>query len=192
MKYWVVIGALGALAACGGDQSGMNSLTNTAAGTVALGSAGSVAGASAPSPAPAAGAVASPAVPLAGSPAAAAGSAAPAGGATFTAVLAIFVDQRCSLCHAMQTIGGGLVYDTADKQGTYQALVGATSKGASGSQCGGRTYVVAGQPDASLLYDKLSKPTPSCGVRMPATGTTLSDAELATVRGWIASGAKND
>jgi hypothetical protein len=66
------------------------------------------------------------------------------------------------------------------------------SKGASGSQCGGKTYVVAGQPDASLVYDKLANETPSCGVRMPASGTVLTAAEIATVRGWIAAGAKND
>jgi hypothetical protein len=123
-----------------------------------------------------------------------AGAAAPSGEATFTAVVAIFLDQKnnCRLCHMMQTIGGGLVFDPMDKQATFQALVGTTSKGTLGSQCGGKTYVVPGQPDASLLYDKLSKAMPICGMRMPATGTVLTDAEIATVRAWIAAGAMNN
>jgi hypothetical protein len=132
--------------------------------------------------------------PVAGTSSAAAGGAAPSSAATFTAVLAIFADRNnnCGFCHAMATIGGGLIFDPADKQGTFAALVGATSKGMSGSQCSGKTYVVAGQPDASLLYDKLAKAKPSCGERMPASGTVLADAEIATVRAWIMAGALNN
>jgi hypothetical protein len=123
-----------------------------------------------------------------------AGSSAGTSSATFTAVVAIFLDVKnnCRLCHMMQTIGGGLVFDPMDKQATFQALVGTTSKGTLGSQCGGKTYVVPGQPDASLLYDKISKTTPICGMRMPATGTVLTDPEIATVRAWIAAGAMNN
>jgi mono/diheme cytochrome c family protein len=123
-----------------------------------------------------------------------AGTAAPSSPATFTAVVAIFVDQKnnCRLCHMMPTIGGGLVFDPMDKQATFQALVGTSSKGTLGSQCGGKTYVVPRQPDASLLYDKISKTTPTCGMRMPATGTVLTDPEIATVRAWIAAGAMNN
>jgi hypothetical protein len=132
--------------------------------------------------------------PVAGTASAAAGTAAPSGAATFSAVLAIFADSKnnCGLCHAMMTIGGGLVFDPANKQATYTALVGVTSKGMLGSQCGGKTYVVAGQPDASLLYHKLADAMPPCGVRMPASGVVLSDMEIATVRAWIAAGALNN
>ena len=155
------------------------------------------------------------AIPAAGTAAAAAGTVATAGtaavagtaaisgaggvgaapsAATFTAVLAIFADSKnnCGLCHAMQTIGGGLVFNPTDRAGTYQALVGPTSQGTLGSQCAGKTYVVPGMPDSSLLYDKLSKATPSCGARMPASGAVLSDMEIETVRAWIAAGAMND
>jgi hypothetical protein len=132
--------------------------------------------------------------PVAGTVSAAAGTAAPSGAATFTAVLAIFADSKnnCGLCHAMMTIGGGLIFDPANKQATYTALVGPTSKGTLGSQCGGKTYVVAGQPDASLLYHKVADATPPCGVRMPASGAVLTDMEIATVRAWIAAGALNN
>jgi hypothetical protein len=92
----------------------------------------------------------------------------------------------------MATIGGGLVFDPMDKAVTFAALVGTTSKGAMGSQCSGKTYVVPGKPEMSLLYDKLANATPACGVRMPASGSTLSDGEIATVRAWIMAGAMND
>jgi len=130
-----------------------------------------------------------------GSPAGAAGgAAAPSGSATFTAVLAILNAEKntCGLCHKMATIGGGLVFDPADRMGTYTALVGQVSKGTMGSTCGGKTYVVAGKPDESLLYDKVSKATPSCGLRMPASGGVLEDAEIATIRAWIMAGALNN
>jgi hypothetical protein len=132
--------------------------------------------------------------PIAGKAGAAAGTAAPGGAAAFSAVLAIFADPKnnCALCHAMATIGGGLIFNPTDRQATFQALVGVTSKGASGSQCGGKTYVVAGQPDASLLYNKLASATPPCGARMPASGTVLSATEIETVRAWIAAGALNN
>jgi hypothetical protein len=85
-----------------------------------------------------------------------------------------------------------LVFNPTDKQGSYSAMVGVPSKGVSGSQCSGKTYVVAGKPDASLLYDKLANAKPSCGVRMPASGSTLTDAEIATVGAWITAGALNN
>ena len=130
-----------------------------------------------------------------GSQATAGISAAGTGGtATFAAVLAIFADSKnnCGLCHKMPTLGGGLIFDPSDKMGTYIALVGAASKGMQGSMCAGKTYVVAGNPDQSLLYEKVSKATPSCGVRMPASGIVLEDQEIATIRAWIMAGAPNN
>jgi hypothetical protein len=168
--------------AAAGATSAAAGASSAAAGasSVAAGASSAAAGASSPA--------------VAGS-SAAAGAAAPSGPATFTAVVAILADPRinCGLCHGMMMIGGGLLFKPADdKQGTYAALVGPVSKGTDGSQCAGKTYVVPGQPDASLLWDKLSKVTPSCGARMPANGAVLTDAELATVRAWIMAGAMND
>jgi hypothetical protein len=123
-----------------------------------------------------------------------AGTAAAGGTATFAAVLAILADSKnnCGLCHKMPTLGGGLIFDPSDKMGTYIALVGVASKGMQGSMCAGKTYVVAGKPDESLLYDKVSKATPSCGVRMPASGVVLEDNEIATIRAWIMAGGPNN
>jgi mono/diheme cytochrome c family protein len=107
------------------------------------------------------------------------------------AVLKIFTDANCGLCHGMATIGGGLMFKPTDAMGTYTALVGSMAAGTSMGMCLGKTYVVAGNPDASLLYQKL-QPTPPCGARMPATGTFLTDDQIKTVHDWIMAGAKND
>lgn len=177
-------GSVGAPAASG---------TFATAGAVATAGAGSAAtagtlgaGAGTGTPSPVAGA--------SGAAAGGGGGGAMNGIATFTAVLAIFADEnnRCGLCHGMPTIGGGLVFDPSDAAGAYKALVGTISKGESGSQCAGKTYVVPSNPESSLLYEKLASATPSCGARMPANGVVLTATELATVHDWIMAGAKND
>jgi hypothetical protein len=52
----------------------------------------------------------------------------------------------------------------------------------------GKTLVVAGHPEMSLLFLKLS-PNPPCGSRMPLGGTAFTDAQLEMIRSWIAAGA---
>ena len=47
--------------------------------------------------------------------------------------------------------------------------------------------MVPGDPAASLLYDKLANPTPSCGGQMPFGGTFAGDVNV--VRDWILAGA---
>jgi hypothetical protein len=120
-----------------------------------------------------------------------AGGGAAAGPATFTSVLKIFTDANCGLCHGMATLGGGLIFKPSDPMGAYTALVGPVSAGTNSSMCAGKTYVVPGNPDGSLLYGKLQA-TPPCGARMPATGVFLMDDQLKTIHDWIMAGAKND
>jgi len=51
-------------------------------------------------------------------------------------------------------------------------------------------YVVAGDPDASALYIKISQDAPSTGGgRMPPALRQWDDASIAAVHDWIASGA---
>lgn len=123
-----------------------------------------------------------------------AGAAAGGSSASFGAVLAIFADpaHNCAACHSAAATGGGLVFNPANALNSYMAFVGVLSPGAVGSKCGGKVYVVAGQPDASLLYDKLANATPSCGARMPMGLAMLSASELSTVRSWISGGALNN
>lgn len=107
--------------------------------------------------------------------------------ATFTEVYDEILFPRCaeSICHG----GAAGELDLTTRDGAYLALVGVQ---AAGPQCmsSGMVRVAPGDPDASLLYDKLSS-TPSCGERMPI-GTPLTDAELARIASWIAAGAPND
>jgi len=131
-----------------------------------------------------------------GAAGAAAGGGTAGGGAaavppTFTSVIKIFTDANCGLCHGMATIGGGLIFKPTDAMGTYTALVGSMAGGTSMGMCLGKQYVVPGNPDGSLLYEKL-QPTPPCGARMPATGTFLKDDQIQTIHDWIMAGAKND
>ena len=186
---FVAAPAAGTVAAAAGRPS-----TPAVAGTVAV---ATTAGASAPVGVPAAGsgttigpvATAGTAAPTA------AGTAAPSGGAaTFAAVLEILADRKnnCGTCHKVAMAGGGLVFDPADKAATWAALVGPASKGIDGSSCAGKVYVVPGNPDGSLLYDKVSKVKPSCGLRMPASGVILDDPEIATIKAWIMAGAPKD
>lgn len=113
---------------------------------------------------------------------------------TLTDVLAILGNHGCGLCHGAEPGqgDGGLSFDWRQKDASFQAFVGVQSAGINGSVCAGKTYVVPGSPEMSLLYDKLANPAPSCGARMPASGMLLSAAELGTVRSWISAGAQDN
>jgi len=124
-----------------------------------------------------------------------AGSTAVVGGSTFTDVLAIIdnAEHNCRLCHGLvpsDASNGNLNFGGLTNDEMYQRLVGSSS---SSTQCGGRVYVVPGNPDGSLLYDKLANARPACGSRMPSGGFAyLSDEELGVVRAWIEAGALNN
>lgn len=77
---------------------------------------------------------------------------APTTGATFTQVYAI-ITSRCSPCHTGGSSGN---LDMTSKMKAYMNLVG---KKAGGMACasGGMTRVVAGNPDNSLMYWKITK-----------------------------------
>ena len=80
-------------------------------------------------------------------------------------------------CHAASSPAGGL--DLASS-GVEARLVDQSS-----STCTG-LLVASGSPETSVLFEKLSAATPSCGVRMPVGGS-LTAAEIACVGAWIAS-----
>jgi hypothetical protein len=50
--------------------------------------------------------------------------------------------------------------------------------------CGGRVLAVPGDPDGSLLYQKVAS-DPPCGSRMPLAQDPLSDADIACIGAWI-------
>ncbi|MET0391101.1 MAG: PQQ-binding-like beta-propeller repeat protein [Polyangiales bacterium] len=96
------------------------------------------------------------------------------------------------LCHGGEA--GGL--PMTDRDSTYKALVGVKAKGMNtggdGDNCvdSGLTRVVAGEPDESLLVQKMEGTHP-CGLVMPPGGK-LSDDEIGAVRSWVEKGAKDD
>jgi hypothetical protein len=147
--------------------------------------------------------------PAAGSGAATAGNASmPAAGSgaatgpTFTRVWTEFLMLKgCSgeYCHGSGM--GGLMLK--NKRMAYDALVNVP---AAGPACAGKggVRVKPGMPDVSLLLDKISHTTPTCGEIMPvgvklapncvSTMPTVctTEAELNLVRDWILAGAKDD
>lgn len=113
---------------------------------------------------------------------------APVGAATFTQVYAI-ITAKCGSCHTTMSSGN---LDMGTKMNAYSNLVG---KKASGAQClsSGLTRVVAGMPDTSLMYQKVTKDSAAvCGDSMPRARPVLPAGEIATIRSWILDGAKDN
>lgn len=95
------------------------------------------------------------------------------------------LEQNCSGCHADDTWHPG--YKLSDAATAYTSLLTDAPDKADG---GFSAYVVAGDPDASLLVHKIAQATPSYGgERMPQGGAALSDADQATIATWIEEGA---
>jgi hypothetical protein len=113
--------------------------------------------------------------------------AAPTYAPTFTAIYGEILTPICAgpFCHGANEF---LLMTT--REVAYKAMVGVTS---SGPKCGdsGLTIVEPGDPDASLLYLKIT--APPCGNRMPAAYFPYLDSrQTAQVREWITRGALDD
>ena len=127
---------------------------------------------------------------------------------TFTNVFKLVIQGGgCALpqCHGAAKQGG---LSLATKPISYTALVGVKAQGpcikdagnvegglTSAAICGcepsGKTRVVAGQPDQSLLMEKLAT-TQTCGEPMPPSGEPLPQDQVDLVKAWILAGANND
>jgi hypothetical protein len=100
-----------------------------------------------------------------------------------------------SFCHG----GAAELSFQISKSEIYDELVGAGTGNAASSisVCSGMQRVVPGQPDMSVLYQKLAD-MPSCGTAMPppgqgqATDALFNARELEVVRSWIMAGAKKN
>jgi len=117
----------------------------------------------------------------------AAASSAPTYAPTFTAIYGEILSPICAgpFCHGANEF---LLMTTQEV--AYKAMVGVTS---SGPQCAdsGLTIVEPGEPDASLLYLKIT--TPPCGNKMPAQYfPPLDTKQTEQVREWITRGALDD
>lgn len=98
-------------------------------------------------------------------------------------------DARCTECHRAGSptneIAGIRMILTADD--SYDSLVDQTS-----SQRAELTLVTPDDPDASLLWLKVSSNRPPVGATMPLFGERLSSEELGLLRDWIAQGAMDN
>ncbi|MDP2311479.1 MAG: c-type cytochrome domain-containing protein [Pseudomonadota bacterium] len=105
-----------------------------------------------------------------------------AGGADgYCGVQAIFASE-CVVCHQGAAPAGGLDLELD----AHAATVGIAS-----SLYAGRTLVVEGDPDASLLYNKVAGAQAAGeGGPMPS-GSALAAEDLEVIRAWIADGASD-
>jgi len=96
---------------------------------------------------------------------------------------------RCAtqFCHSQAARSGGLVLEAG---AAFDSLVGAAPTLAA-ARAAGLLRVDPSAPENSFLLIKLTQPTSAMyGSRMPLTGTPLSDAEVDSIRQWIAAGAQ--
>jgi len=115
----------------------------------------------------------------------------PTGEPSFTAVYdEIFVGEGCNslLCHGGDAGAGDLSMATKDE--AYRALVEMPATGESCSSSG-LIRVIPGDPDASLLFDKVARRNPACGQPMPIA-EPLAPEKIEQIRRWIELGARND
>lgn len=93
-------------------------------------------------------------------------------------------------CHATgsaMATESGLILDAAV---AYENLVGVAPKNGAAKE-DGLLRVMAGSPDSSFLFIKVSDPTHRSGYgsRMPLGSDPLSDGQIEFIRRWIAAGA---
>jgi hypothetical protein len=112
----------------------------------------------------------------------------PGGGVSFKDDVEPILTSICGTCH---TAGG-----IADQRGIPVRLDGSDGFdglfNGSSIQDQNLEFVVAGDPDNSLAYLKISTDTPPVGARMPLSSPALSQAEQDLIRTWIAEGAKDN
>ena len=125
--------------------------------------------------------------------------AAPAGGGPaptdLTGIHKSLSELTCKACHSAGSDNNFLASDAC---AMHAALVGKTAQSTNPMGCGmsGMTLVVPGNPDGSLLIEKLKNRTggmmPPCGSSMPVGGSPL-EADHAplfnAIKMWIAAGA---
>jgi hypothetical protein len=104
---------------------------------------------------------------------------------------------QCLGCHSPGTagnLGGSFVFgESKDACGAYKNVVSTAANTAPSGPCAGKLLVKAGDPDNSVLLQKLEGGPNLCGGLMPQ-GRSTPYAEMATdtvmkLRTWIASGA---
>ena len=126
---------------------------------------------------------------------AAAGSGAPA--VHFERVFQI-LNEQCMPCHSSTADhpNASAKLDLTAQAASYDQLVGGPARGGACND-GARVLVVAGDPAASLLIQKLENAAGLCGNPMPkASGDQafepIDATQIAEIKAWIRAGALND
>lgn len=105
---------------------------------------------------------------------------------SFGAITTDILVPRCALpsCHDDTTRRAQL---SLTRAGAYAGLVGVPA-----FELPSQMRVVAGAPDDSYLWVKLTQVAPAVGERMPLDRPALTAPALARIRAWIVSGAPNN
>jgi hypothetical protein len=110
---------------------------------------------------------------------------------TWPSIYEVVIQSRCasSACHGGASPPAGL--SLSDREDALATLLSADASASSDCQGQGR-LVVPGDPDASLLYRKLTLHVGDpmlCGGPMPSGSGALADRYVTAIRDWIAAGA---
>jgi mono/diheme cytochrome c family protein len=106
---------------------------------------------------------------------------------TFSTIQTQIFDAACVTCHTDvgRTPAGGLNLKAGS---AHPGLVNVASTGQPGA-----VRVIPGNPGGSYLVQKLEGAPGIAGLRMPRNGPPfLTDAQVKTIRDWIAAGALNN
>ncbi len=107
-----------------------------------------------------------------------------AGDEAVAARVQVLFDDQCTSCHSEPEAAARLDLEAAVTTGS---LVDRPARGVEG-----RMLVAPGRPESSYLIDKLQGThleVGGRGARMPRRADALSDADVETIRRWIAAGA---
>jgi hypothetical protein len=116
-----------------------------------------------------------------------AGGSATSGGASLADIQQQIFTPSCAFfgCHDAVIQQGGL--NLSSVAASHAGLLNAAS-----TLCAGRTLVVAGDPNASYLMNKVGASIDRCGAQMPDIGglPSLSNEQLEQIGSWIEAGAE--
>lgn len=105
----------------------------------------------------------------------------PQTGVSFSQDVQPIFNSRCTVCHGVgRNANLNLLEDAS-----HDSLVGVQASGYDA------ILVVPGNPDSSVLYNKVAD-TGVYGGIMPAAGEPLSTGQTETIRNWIEDGAMDD
>ena len=111
----------------------------------------------------------------------------------FASIYEVVIERRCATpaCHGATRAGGLDMGTLAD---AHTNLVGVPADGTPFCRGDGRVRAVPGDPEGSLLLQKLGgvPGVEICGQGMPLSGGPIPAQHLEAIRQWIAAGAAND